>query len=136
LLQRWLQDHPDQKEVPSRVKANLANIKSVLRKKRREGTAARPARPAPAARTVNSGLETLEEHKRAAAGPRPAPVLHKPGPWSLPKMSCVYEAICGPEGAVSGGANIVLSEAVCPHSALCGPPSVEQASQRQPIIAM
>src|SRR5689334_6049997 len=57
LLQRWLQDHPDQKEVPSRVKANLANIKSVLRKQRREGTAARPGRPAPAARTANSGRE-------------------------------------------------------------------------------
>jgi hypothetical protein len=63
LLQRWLQDHPDQKEVPSNVKSNLANIKSVLRKKRREGTAAQSARPARAiARTANSELETLEEH--------------------------------------------------------------------------
>jgi hypothetical protein len=62
LLQRWLKDHPDKKEVPNNVKSNLANIKSVLRKQRREGAAARPARPVPAARTANSGLEALEEH--------------------------------------------------------------------------
>jgi len=36
LLDHWLQDHPAQKEVPARVKANLSNIKSVLRKKGRK----------------------------------------------------------------------------------------------------
>jgi hypothetical protein len=33
LLQRWLADHPGHSEVPDRIKQNLANIKSVLRKK-------------------------------------------------------------------------------------------------------
>ncbi len=41
LLDRWLQDHPDQKAVPERVKQNLANLKSVLRKKLRK----KPGRP-------------------------------------------------------------------------------------------
>jgi hypothetical protein len=36
LLERWLKDHPGVKEVPARVKQNLANIKSVLRKKGRK----------------------------------------------------------------------------------------------------
>jgi hypothetical protein len=35
LLQRWLDDHPGEKEVPGRVKQGLSNIKSLLRKKRR-----------------------------------------------------------------------------------------------------
>lgn len=37
LLQRWLTDHPGEKEVPKSVKTGLANIKSVLRKKGRKG---------------------------------------------------------------------------------------------------
>lgn len=38
LLDRWLTDHPDQTEVPKKVKASLSNIKSVLRSKgRRKG---------------------------------------------------------------------------------------------------
>src|SRR6187200_1745375 len=32
LLARWLKDHPGQTEVPERVRQNLSNIKSVLRK--------------------------------------------------------------------------------------------------------
>src|SRR6266849_2253867 len=36
LLKRWLADHPGQKEVPEKVKNNLANVKSVLRKKKRK----------------------------------------------------------------------------------------------------
>jgi hypothetical protein len=35
LLQRWLEDHPGETEVPNRVKQGLSNIKSHLRKKRR-----------------------------------------------------------------------------------------------------
>ena len=37
LLRRWLADHPGQTEVPQTVKNNLANVKSVLRKKLRKG---------------------------------------------------------------------------------------------------
>jgi hypothetical protein len=36
LLKRWLADHPGHKEVPQTVKNNLANVKSVLRKKLRK----------------------------------------------------------------------------------------------------
>ena len=36
LLDRWLTDHPGQKSVPENIKNNLANIKSVLRKKTRK----------------------------------------------------------------------------------------------------
>src|ERR1700675_2952530 len=39
LLQRWLQDHPGVKEVPKNVKTGLANIKSVLRSKKRKKVA-------------------------------------------------------------------------------------------------
>jgi hypothetical protein len=35
LLQRWLDDHPGETEVPNRVKQGLSNIKSHLRKQRR-----------------------------------------------------------------------------------------------------
>jgi hypothetical protein len=47
VLERWLADHPGEKEVPDRVKQNLANIKSVLRKKLRKG--GRPKKQAEAA---------------------------------------------------------------------------------------
>ena len=73
LLGRWLADHPGYAEVPPNVKANLANIKSVLRKKRRKG--GRPKKSeqaAPAgigivvleakpAKIAVKGLEALEE---------------------------------------------------------------------------
>jgi hypothetical protein len=44
LLERWLLDHPDEKEVPQKVKANLSNVKSVLRKQGRK--AGRPKKSA------------------------------------------------------------------------------------------
>jgi hypothetical protein len=64
LLERWLKDHPAEKQVPDRVKQNLANNKSILRKKSRKrkfgGGAAELAvtflRSVP-----NRGLESLEE---------------------------------------------------------------------------
>jgi len=62
LLERWLKDHPGQKEVPAKVKANLSNVKSVLRKKGRKG--GRPKKSAveaaatPAA--TNGGVSPLE----------------------------------------------------------------------------
>jgi hypothetical protein len=36
LFEQWLKDHPGQQEVPDNVKAILHNVKSVLRKKRRQ----------------------------------------------------------------------------------------------------
>src|SRR5262249_1468189 len=71
LLQRWLDDHPGEKEVPTRVKNSLSNLKSVLRKKRRQknGKGMKPEQPAVTAPAVEAlppktairGLETLEE---------------------------------------------------------------------------
>jgi hypothetical protein len=66
VLERWLADHAGQNEVPDRVKQNLANIKSVLRKKLRKG--GRPKKQAePVAETapdaapkVYDTLEALE----------------------------------------------------------------------------
>jgi hypothetical protein len=70
VLAQWQHDHPGEKEVPNRVKQNLSNIKSVLRKKLRK----KPGRPkgqhtseAPASAPAESpkkkvhGLEALEE---------------------------------------------------------------------------
>ena len=64
VLQRWLRDHPNFTEVPKSVKSTLANIKSVLRHKRR-GKKARAAAAAasvgrPAKAPVYRGLELLE----------------------------------------------------------------------------
>jgi hypothetical protein len=69
LLKRWLRDHPGHTEVPERVKQGLANVKSEMRKQRRERTtttAPQPAAPAvsrtPPAQAARAGndLETLE----------------------------------------------------------------------------
>src|SRR5262249_32922706 len=73
LFQRWLDDHPGETVVPERVKTGLANLKSILRKKRgkrgrkpkAEQPAQEPARaasaPQEAAPEVNV-LEQLEVH--------------------------------------------------------------------------
>ena len=44
LFARWLKDHPGEKEVPERIKGNLANVKSVLRKKKRKKPGKKKAR--------------------------------------------------------------------------------------------
>jgi hypothetical protein len=66
LLERWLHDHPGQQAELPRVRANLANIKSVLRQKRRKRRGAQPAAEAPGAgpapvKIATRSLETLEE---------------------------------------------------------------------------
>jgi hypothetical protein len=72
MLQRWLKDHPGEKSVPARIKGNLANVKSVLRKKKRKKPGRKPGRPAVAvavvaavasepARISTKGFEQLEE---------------------------------------------------------------------------
>jgi len=70
ILLRWLKDHPGEKQVPDRIKANLANVKSVLRKKKRKKPGRKPGRPAVTvvatvvaepARISTKGFEQLEE---------------------------------------------------------------------------
>jgi hypothetical protein len=72
LLNRWLADHPEETEVPDRIKAILSNLKSVLRKKLRKKPGRKkteehvvetvvvmePAEPVDAAEVA---LESLEE---------------------------------------------------------------------------
>jgi len=72
ILNRWLMDHPGDKEVPDRIKYILSNIKSVMRKKLRKKPGRRPkeekaAEATPGAvvtrprKVAANGLETLEE---------------------------------------------------------------------------
>lgn len=72
LLSRWLADHPGHTEVPDNVKANLSNLKSVLRSKKRKnvarraqeaqpnGAAAQPAAPVARKPLGSSKLDALE----------------------------------------------------------------------------
>jgi hypothetical protein len=66
LLSMWLKDHPQHKEVPANVRANLANVKSVLRKKgrKRRGRPAKQQTGMVTQASVRVGghrLESLEE---------------------------------------------------------------------------
>jgi hypothetical protein len=69
LLRLWLADHPGHTDVPQKIKNNLANIKSVMRKKLRKRGGRPPKAEQPVgfagevARTKVSprGLEALEE---------------------------------------------------------------------------
>ena len=49
LYERWLKDHPGQKEVPERVRQGLSNLKSVLRKRMKIRRRLRKAEEAAAA---------------------------------------------------------------------------------------
>jgi hypothetical protein len=68
VLARWLADHPGHAEVPEKIKQNLANIKSVLRKqgrkkrgrRKKERPAEATAATAVAPRKRVHGLESLE----------------------------------------------------------------------------
>ncbi len=60
LIDRWNADHPSQ-PASDKVKQNLANIKSVLRKQERMG-GRRPKVATATMATSNSRLEVLEEH--------------------------------------------------------------------------
>lgn len=48
VLKQWLKDHPGHDEVPKSVKGTLANLKSVLRSKKRGKVAARKQEALPA----------------------------------------------------------------------------------------
>lgn len=66
ILKKWLKDHPGQTEVPKQVKQNLANIKSVLRSKKRGKVASRKQAALPAeeqqskVKKVPTGKKPLE----------------------------------------------------------------------------
>jgi hypothetical protein len=64
LFQRWLKDHPGTSDVPTKVKQGLANLKSVLRNRRKtrkkiraEGPVEKPSAKIPAASLIR--LESL-----------------------------------------------------------------------------
>jgi hypothetical protein len=69
VLQRWLKDHPGEKEVSAQVRNSLMNVKSLLRKKGRkrvrrqeeEQERATGVKAAPRTKVANA-LEELEEH--------------------------------------------------------------------------
>ena len=68
LFLRWLKDHPGETEVPEKVRQNLSNVKSVLRKHGRKKAAraekaGRPVEvtPSDAHRKGSRRLEALEE---------------------------------------------------------------------------
>jgi hypothetical protein len=67
LFERWLQDHPDEKEIPNRVKSILSNVKSIVRKKRRRKAGSKKASEVTAAVAPKASnvplvkLESLEE---------------------------------------------------------------------------
>ena len=71
IFARWLKDHPEEREVPDRVKGILFNVKSKLRKQgakkgrpRKEAqptVEGQPAAVAPIRRVPIRGLESLEE---------------------------------------------------------------------------
>jgi hypothetical protein len=68
LYQRWLADHPGETQVPDRVKTGLANLKSLLRRKKgRKARASQPtpepaeAAPEPFIDTTALALEELED---------------------------------------------------------------------------
>ena len=64
LLERWLKDHPGQKQVPAKVKANLSNVKSLLRQQARKGGRSKKAEAPEPTRAEMAGNSAP---KRAAA---------------------------------------------------------------------
>jgi hypothetical protein len=64
LFLRWLEDHPGEKEVPERVKSGLANLKSILRKKR-----GKRGRPRKEAQATPAAVPAADARPEAAAEP-------------------------------------------------------------------
>jgi hypothetical protein len=65
LLDRWLADHPDHKEVPENVKTGLANLKSVMRKAMRKRRGRKAAAEAAAGTVVVKAASPLLSKTRA-----------------------------------------------------------------------
>jgi hypothetical protein len=69
LAQLWLSDHPGHTEMPKKIRQNLANIKSMIRRERREEQQAK------------ASARRKEQKAAAGAGQRP------------PNVSQAYEAL-------------------------------------------
>jgi len=76
LLKRWLSDHPGETEVPAKVKANLANIKSVLRNKHRKKADKKAGQVTERAETTQGqkGHGVLPRRNREAPSPTSNPL--------------------------------------------------------------
>jgi hypothetical protein len=62
LITRWMADHPNHKPIELRkAKANLANLKSLLRKEEREGRGGKTAPQSVRTGAATRGLDALEE---------------------------------------------------------------------------
>jgi hypothetical protein len=72
LLERWLRDHPGHKKVPQNVRANLSNVKSVLRKQARKG-----GRPKTAGTAPGQAAGSAAPAQGATAGDGPAAALER-----------------------------------------------------------
>jgi hypothetical protein len=72
VFERWLKDHPAHKGVPANVKAILHNLKSVLRKKRKQRRAekaqAMPAAVAPVVSTAAAPTSAATRRAGSALG--------------------------------------------------------------------
>jgi hypothetical protein len=66
VYQRWLDDHPGEQEVPTRVKQIVSFVKSTLRKKRRKKRASGETTPPPAA-TVAPAVESMSSGASTAS---------------------------------------------------------------------
>lgn len=66
LYARWLKDHPGETEVPEKVRQNLSNVKSVLRKKSRKkpGRPKKDSQSAPPADTAVGATSTVRKAVR------------------------------------------------------------------------
>ena len=73
LLDRWLSDHPGAKEVPRNVKANLQNVKSVLRQQARKRKGGRPRKAVGTAAAPNGPLAAPELARPRGAADEAAP---------------------------------------------------------------
>ncbi len=69
LLERWLKDHPGETDVPQKVRANLSNVKSLLRQQARKG--GRPKKAAAAGEPTGAQMAEHSAPKPAAASQAP-----------------------------------------------------------------
>jgi hypothetical protein len=60
ILDRWLAEHPKKRGVPNRIKQAMANVKSMLRQRRRDGLPLDP----------RAGGEVAVEPRRASRPPK------------------------------------------------------------------
>ncbi|HKI38322.1 MAG TPA: hypothetical protein VKA46_41115 [Gemmataceae bacterium] len=65
LLDRWLKDHPHETEVPQKVRANLSNVKSLLRQEARKG--GRPKQTAATSEPTGAQMAEHSAPKQTAA---------------------------------------------------------------------